>query len=197
MVPTAASKIQGLAACFENVFTTRRIFMSALSPENATVICRFFLETIKAETEITKKVIRAVPDANSSYKPDPKSMSGHELAWHIPSVEVWFLDGIMAGEFVMAEGPAAPSTIAAIVEWYETNVRERIARLAETPSENLTKVIPFFGMEFPAVTYLSFLTHHTAHHRGQLSAYLRPMGGKVPSIYGGSADEPFQMAAGS
>jgi uncharacterized damage-inducible protein DinB len=29
---------------------------------------------------------------------------------------------------------------------------------------------------------------HSIHHRGQLSAYLRPMGGKVPSIYGPSGD---------
>lgn len=42
----------------------------------------------------------------------------------------------------------------------------------------------------PAVRLVSFMTHHSIHHRGQLSAYLRPMGAKVPSIYGPSADEP-------
>ena len=45
---------------------------------------------------------------------------------------------------------------------------------------------------FPAVAYLNFMLSHTIHHRGQLAAWLRPMGGKVPSIYGGSADEPFE-----
>jgi len=44
----------------------------------------------------------------------------------------------------------------------------------------------------PAAMYLGFELNHTVHHRGQLSAYLRPMGAKVPDIYGGSADEPFQ-----
>jgi uncharacterized damage-inducible protein DinB len=48
---------------------------------------------------------------------------------------------------------------------------------------------------YPAVTYLSALLVHTAHHRGQLSAYLRAMGARVPSIYGGSADEPFEVSA--
>ena len=43
-----------------------------------------------------------------------------------------------------------------------------------------------------AVTYLPFMLNHSIHHRGQLSAYLRPMGGKVPNIYGGSYDEPMQ-----
>jgi uncharacterized damage-inducible protein DinB len=45
---------------------------------------------------------------------------------------------------------------------------------------------------FPAVAYLSIMSRHSIHHRGQLAAYLRPMGGKVPNIYGGSADEPFE-----
>jgi uncharacterized damage-inducible protein DinB len=45
-------------------------------------------------------------------------------------------------------------------------------------------------MQAPAATYLGLLIKHSVHHRGQLSAYLRPMGGKVPAIYGGSADEP-------
>jgi uncharacterized damage-inducible protein DinB len=48
-----------------------------------------------------------------------------------------------------------------------------------------------FGMfNLPAVMYLQFMLNHSIHHRGQLSAYLRPMGAKVPSIYGGSFDEP-------
>jgi uncharacterized damage-inducible protein DinB len=49
----------------------------------------------------------------------------------------------------------------------------------------------------PAVAYLGFLNNHSIHHRGQLAAYLRPMGSKVPNIYGGSFDEPMQMPAGA
>jgi uncharacterized damage-inducible protein DinB len=139
--------------------------------------------------------MRAVPEDKKSYKPDPKSMSAHELAWHIASSELWFLDGVLAGQFTMGgEQPAAPPTIRAIVEWYETNHRERVNKLKELPPEKLVKVVPLFGgMELPAVAYLNFLNLHSCHHRGQLSTYLRPMGSKVPSIYGGSADEPMQM----
>jgi len=43
------------------------------------------------------------------------------------------------------------------------------------------------------VFYLSFLNNHSIHHRGELATYLRPMGSKCPSIYGGSYDEPFVM----
>jgi uncharacterized damage-inducible protein DinB len=41
--------------------------------------------------------------------------------------------------------------------------------------------------------YLGFANNHSLHHRGQLAAYLRAMGSKVPAIYGGSADEPMGM----
>ena len=44
--------------------------------------------------------------------------------------------------------------------------------------------------EQPIGQFLWFILFDSIHHRGQLSTYLRPMGGKVPAIYGPSADEP-------
>jgi hypothetical protein len=55
--------------------------------------------------------------------------------------------------------------------------------------------VQFFMFNFPAVFYLGFLNNHSIHHRGELATYLRPMGSKVPSIYGGSFDEPMTTAA--
>ncbi|MDQ6678111.1 MAG: DinB family protein, partial [Acidobacteriota bacterium] len=53
----------------------------------------------------------------------------------------------------------------------------------------LLRIVDFRGLfQLPAVMYLSFLLHHSIHHRGQLSMYLRPMGAKVPAIYGESYD---------
>jgi uncharacterized damage-inducible protein DinB len=164
-----------------------------MSPEQGKMLCTVFTDTMKTETEATKKVIRAIPEDKKSYKPDPKSKTAHELAWHLASTEVWFIDGVVAGQFSMTEGPAAPSTVSGILEWYETKYRDGVNKLKELPAEKLLKPIPFFGaMELPAVAYLNFLNLHSAHHRGQLSTYLRPMGSKVPAIYGGSADEPMQ-----
>jgi len=54
----------------------------------------------------------------------------------------------------------------------------------------LVIITGFFGMNFPAYVYILFMNNHSIHHRGQLAAYLRPCGGKVPDIYGGSADTP-------
>jgi len=61
--------------------------------------------------------------------------------------------------------------------------------------EQLLTPVQFFTFNFPAAFYLAFLNNHSIHHRGELATYLRPMGSKVPAIYGGSFDEPFQAAA--
>ena len=50
---------------------------------------------------------------------------------------------------------------------------------------DLLRLVDFYGLRtFPAIGLLQLILNHTIHHRGQLSTYLRPMGAKVPSIYG-------------
>ncbi len=165
-----------------------------MTPEQGKLLCKVFLDTIEQEAETTKKVIKAVPEDKKGYKPDPKSKTAHELAWHIASSEVWFMDGVLAGQFSMGDGPDAPPKISGIVEWYETNHRERANKLKDLAADRLVNPILLFGdAPLPAVSYLNFQNLHSAHHRGQLSTYLRPMGSKIPSIYGGSADEPMAM----
>src|ERR1700680_3164215 len=123
-----------------------------MSPEQGNMLCAVFTDTMKTETEATKKVIRAIPEDKKSYKPDPKSKSAHELAWHLASSEVWFLDGVLAGQFSMSEGPACLPTMAESAAWYDTNYHDRVNKLKELPGEKLVTPIPFFGvMELPAV----------------------------------------------
>jgi uncharacterized damage-inducible protein DinB len=163
-----------------------------MTPEQGKLLSKVFLDTITTECEITGKVIRAIPEDKKSYKPDPKAKSAHELAWHIVNSEVWFLDLILKGKAEFGE-PAPPPTISAIVEWYQSNHRDRIQKVEALPADKLVASIQLTpGFEMPAVSFLNFMNLHSAHHRGQLASYLRPMGSKVPSIYGGSADEPFQ-----
>jgi uncharacterized damage-inducible protein DinB len=138
-------------------------------------------------------VIRAIPEDKKTYKPDPKAKSAHELAWHVVASQIWFLDTVLSGKVEWTGEPALPPSIDAILEWFQTQLKDRFAKLESLPADRLVTNITFMpGMEPPAVTVLNMMNLHTAHHRGQLSTYLRPMGSKVPSIYGGSADEPFQ-----
>jgi len=61
--------------------------------------------------------------------------------------------------------------------------------LGKLSGEQLAKIVDFRGMfQMPAVMFLQFGLNHTIHHRGQLSTYLRPMGAKIPAIYGESYD---------
>jgi uncharacterized damage-inducible protein DinB len=72
-------------------------------------------------------------------------------------------------------------------------MKRGVARVAKMTPEQLMTPINFYNVfNLPAVLYLGFLINHSIHHRGELATYLRPMGSKVPSIYGGSYDEPFQ-----
>jgi uncharacterized damage-inducible protein DinB len=164
-----------------------------MTPEFAVAYRAIMLGGLSGEAEITKRIIAAVPDAASSYKPDPCARTAKELAWHLANTDVQFLDGIADLEFKMANPENKPTTSAEVVAWYGENMKRGMDRVAAMTPEQLATPVSFFNVfNFPAVMYLSFLNNHSIHHRGELVTYLRPMGSKVPSIYGGSFDEPFQ-----
>lgn len=169
-----------------------------MTPEAAKTVAEFLLNDIAMEAQTTKRVLQAVPDGKDEYQPDPKATPALKLAQHIASVDIWFLQGLVEGSYEAPENPELmarmkkPSDIPAV---YEAEMNRWLAEARNLSGETLATPLPFFNMSFPRVMYLSFLIKHAAHHRGQLSTYLRPMGGKVPSIYGGSADEPFDAAA--
>jgi len=167
----------------------------ALTPEMAAGFCQVMLDGVTRELETTKKVLAAIPDAKAQYRPDPHARTAWELAWHLANTDVQFLDGIGDLKFTM-ETPNEndkPKTVAELVDWYDKNFKRAAGKVRALTPEQLATPIDFMGIfNFPAVSYLGFLNNHSIHHRGQLATYLRPMGVKCPSIYGGSYDEPFQ-----
>ena len=166
-----------------------------MTPEFALGYRAMMLDGILREAESTKRVIAAVPDAASSYRPDPNARTAKELAWHIANTDIQFLDGIADLKFTMESPEQKPQTSAEVVAWYDENIKRGIARVQGLTAEQLLTPVNFYGVfNLPAVLYLGFLNNHSIHHRGELTTYLRPMGSKVPSIYGGSYDEPFVPA---
>jgi uncharacterized damage-inducible protein DinB len=164
-----------------------------VSPEQAKMLAGYILADYEHERATTGKVIAAVPPGQEQYTPDPKSMTALKLAWHIASAELFFLTGVLNAEFKSGESgvPDGVRSGADVVAWYEANLPAAIEAVKAMPGEALVKSVDFFGMmQAPAVAYLSLMLRHGIHHRGQLSAYLRPMGAKVPGIYGPSADTP-------
>lgn len=149
--------------------------------------CRSFA----SEAETTKKVIGAMTPGQEAYKPSERCMSGIELASHIATADVWFLNSIADGAFgPPAEGDAVkPKTAEEVLAYFDANFPKALDRVKAMSPEKLADPIDFFGMmQMPAATFVDFALRHSIHHRGQLSSYLRPMGGKVPSIYGPSGD---------
>ena len=171
--------------------------MSAPTPEFVAGYRDLMLDGLAREIETTKKVLAAVPDSKKDYRPDPNARTAWELAWHLANTDVQFLYGIADLKFTMQSPPPEekPKTIAELVEWYDKNVKRGMERVSALSPEQLTTPVEFFMFSLPAAFYLGFLNNHSIHHRGELATYLRPMGSKVPAIYGGSFDEPLRAAA--
>jgi uncharacterized damage-inducible protein DinB len=166
-----------------------------MTPEQAAFLLNMFLPVVRKESGITTRVLKAVPHGQDSYRPHPNNRSTIELVWHIAGVDLWFLDGFLVGKFEMEDDtmPADFSDSADITGWYEDSFGPKLDEVAKLPTDFWATPLPFFGIyNHPAVMYLQFMLLHTSHHRGQLCAYLRPMGAKVPNIYGGSFDEPME-----
>jgi uncharacterized damage-inducible protein DinB len=166
--------------------------MASIQPDQAEFLLHVvYLPGLKNEHSLTKSIIGAIPPDKGEYRPDGISRNALDLAWHIAVTEIRFLDAVLAGAFDLTPRPR-PDSIANskdLVRWYSENFDPRFEKLAKLSSQKLLKIVDFRGMfQLPAVMYLGFILHHTVHHRGQLSMYLRPMGAKVPSIYGESFD---------
>ena len=146
-------------------------------------------QQLQYEWMATVKVIEAIPEANKNWKPAESSRSAWELALHLAETDVWFLESVLNQKFG-APAPSGATTIAELAAWYKAQMPARLERVLALDGAHLAPIVTFYSYKMPNAQYLVFAAVHAAHHRGQLSAYLRPMGARVPSIYGGSADEP-------
>jgi uncharacterized damage-inducible protein DinB len=163
-----------------------------MQPDQANFLLNsVYLPGLKNENRLTRKVIEAIPLDKGDYRPDEISPSALALAWHITATEMRFLEAVTAGAFDFTPRPQPESirNSADLLQWYAENFEPRVEALTRLSNEQLCKSIDFRGMfQMAAVEYLGFVIKHSVHHRGQLSMYLRPMGAKVPSIYGESYD---------
>jgi uncharacterized damage-inducible protein DinB len=166
--------------------------MSLETPEQAALILAGIgLPALNAEHPVTKRVIAAIPAEKADYRPDDIGRSAIDLAWHIVAAETRFLEAVASGGFDFSGGarPESIRTPADVVDWYSERFAKDVDRLKQLTGEQLLRRIDFRGLfQFPAVVYVQVGLSHSIHHRGQLSTYLRPMGAKVPSIYGESYD---------
>ena len=166
--------------------------------DEAKVIAEFLLATLESEIGTTTGVFGAVPADKLTYCPDPRSKSALGLLRHITLEDEWILNAVADGEFAPLPDDSdacAVMTPSDAITRYQDRIPAAIARVRAISGEALLREVDLFGMiRMPAVNFLSLMLRHSAHHRGQLSVYLRPMGAKVPPIYGPSADTEIAAA---
>lgn len=166
--------------------------MSAMTAEQVHLfVHEAILGMLKNESRTTKSVLLAVPNVNLDFRPDANAKSASELLRHIASADNLFVKSVVDGAFVpgSVKVPEDLKNPHEIAEWYGSEYAKNLDAVTNLSGEQLMHMVDFRGMlQRPAFFFLQMGLVHTIHHRGQLSTYLRPMGGKVPAIYGESYD---------
>lgn len=158
----------------------------------------FFMPEFLHEMATTRKILDAIPEEHFDYKSNEKAMSLGALANHIAEIPTWIPAAFLHSELDFSTSNYVPKDfkkVSELLSFFDSNVTEATQLLKEVSNETLNEEwtlrngsIIYFTMPKSAV-YRSFVMNHLIHHRGQLSAYLRAIGAKVPGMYGPSADE--------
>lgn len=160
-----------------------------MTPDQAKFLAATVGQGLQGEWMHTYKAINAVVDAKKDYKPQGDSRSAWDLAHHIAVCDVGFLQAVAANSFANFPAKTDATTIPALADWYKHEMPKALEAVLALDGNHLTQMVEAFGMKLPSVVYLNFCNNHMIHHRGQLTTYIRPTGGKVPAMYGPSYDE--------
>ncbi len=155
-----------------------------------------FVDAFKRESATTRRVLSALPEGQSELKPHDTLRTARELAALLA-----FGQGAMAAALTNnwqwpPAFPPAPASYAEVLATFDATNQAALQALENTPESRLYETVQFFTGprqmgNVRVLDLLWFLLSDSVHHRGQFSVYLRMAGGKVPSIYGPSADEPW------
>jgi uncharacterized damage-inducible protein DinB len=152
----------------------------------------FFVKQFQSERPKFVAVLRAMPAGQLDYRPHERNSTAAQIAWFLVLELRTLVDTLTNGEHRW-EQPPPPATPDAIADEYEKAAEELTTALdkaddAQWESEGKLYFGDKLMMQRPRGEILWDFLHDAIHHRGQLSVYLRPMGGTVPSIYGPSGD---------
>ena len=154
-----------------------------------------FLELWEREFQTTIKVIKAYPHDKLDLQPSEKSRNARNLIWTFVGEEMMITQAVN-GAIEFAPGPPAPESLDELVNIYQHSHREVHSKIEGLSEEQCNATVQFpvgpgkMG-DFRCIDIMWLSLYDMIHHRGQLSVYLRIAGGKLPSIYGPTADEPW------
>lgn len=152
----------------------------------------FYVQHCAMELPRFLAVIQAVPPGRLDYRPHPTSRSAQELIAHLIAHDQDVIELAQTGK-INHRTHASFKTLDEAIQLYRTEHAALEKALGATNDSTWESPGQFIingevRYEFPRRDLAWLLFFDAVHHRGQLSAYLRPMGGKVPAIYGPSAD---------
>ncbi len=159
-----------------------------------------FLAQLDREAGPTRRAVERVPEGRNDWKPHEKSMPLGYLAALVASMPSWVAMTIDLDELDLNPPGGSPNTPRASNTTRELlrTVDESVARsreaLSKTTDAHLLTPWRLLAagrvvLEHPRHVVIADSFTHLAHHRGQLTVYLRLNGAAVPAIYGPSADE--------
>jgi uncharacterized damage-inducible protein DinB len=160
-----------------------------------------FLDSFAREHATTLKVLHAFPREQMEFRPHVRSKSVRELAWTFVMEQTLIMkainDQLNISGGGSASAPTVPLDFQSIVDQFQREHQGAIDLVKRTPDAKLNSTVQFpigpgqMG-DWTKLAFMWFILSDQIHHRGQLSVYVRLAGGKVPSIYGPSADEPWR-----
>jgi uncharacterized damage-inducible protein DinB len=164
-------------------------------PRASVSVFQHLLDTYASETNKVISVWREFTAEELSFRPHPRSSAVEDIFKHQLLSERRFF-----GEFLgLPEPPAAQVQPAGrTLEDYTNRLRglvsPRLSFLAGQTQKWWLEIVPFFDVERERVWIFWRRVLHTAHHRTQLTVYLRLLGKDVPSTYGPTADVTWEGA---
>lgn len=168
-------------------------------------LTELFIADLERDAEATRHVLERVPEGHNDWKPHERSMELGRLTALVASMVVWveFMVNLDDFDLAPANGPAYQGPTfenrAQILKVHEESLQRAITSLKNTTDEHLLKPWKFMVRghvisELPRhINIRDTVINHLAHHRGQLTVYLRLTSASVPAIYGPSADEGKEM----
>ena len=151
---------------------------------------QYLLQLLKKETATTLKVMRAFPEDSLAFKPHERSSSARDVM-RTCTFGLFLIQSYVLGEKIDRSifQTYAPDRLSTLTTDFEKTAGSVVSRVERLSDSDLNRSMEFAGRKMVADEFIVAMLLDQVHHRGQVTVYIRLAGGKVPSVYGPSADD--------